>query len=326
MANYLLPQYYSSFKKKNNRSIILTTYKGIGTILLIKIIGCWLLCSNKDKNIFYCKQCKSCQLMNSKNHPDWYNVQLLSNRNVIGIDIIRWLCNQMLKTSKRNGNKVVYFSDISRLTEHSMNALLKILEEPPKNTYFLFINYFSLSLLPTLRSRCILYTISTPLEKTSIHWLKEKNSNIKENTFKTALRINQGSPIFAKTFLYTPLWKERHTFLYHLKRSIVDKNFLCMLDNFNLGNIEKKIFWLCTLLFDAIKMQHNDIKNLINLDKKNIIIFFKKKYSFFALDNSLRSWMYCNFKIANNIYGINTELLLIEQLLRWENILKLRMY
>ncbi|QCI23341.1 DNA polymerase III subunit delta' C-terminal domain-containing protein [Buchnera aphidicola] len=307
-------------KQTSNHAIILETQKGIGITLLIKNIVLWLICLNKKK-IFFCKKCRNCQLINMQTYPDWYNMKLFSNKSTIGIDTIRWLCNQLFHTTKQNGKKVAYFSDMSQLTQNGTNGLLKALEEPPKNTYFLFVNYIPFKLLPTLRSRCISYTILPPIEQISIDWLKKENFKIKETVFKTALRINKGSPILAKKFLLTSLWEERNTFFYNLHYSIQNNNFIHMLNNFNLGNIEKKIFWLCSLLFDAIKIKYGKKNNVINLDKINIIQLFKKQYSFALLDNSIRSWMYCHIKLTS-IIGINTELLLTEQLLRWEKILK----
>ncbi|XBC43138.1 MAG: DNA polymerase III subunit delta' C-terminal domain-containing protein [Buchnera aphidicola (Meitanaphis flavogallis)] len=316
---------YHLKNKKNNRAIILNTYKGIGTTSLIKKIGIWLLCINHMSNGCFCNQCRNCQLVSSKHHPDWYNMKLFSHNNIIGVDTVRWLCNEIFKTPKISKNKVIYFPDASQLTEHGTNALLKTLEEPPKNTYFLLINYFSYPLLPTLRSRCTLYKISIPSENVSINWLKNNHPEIKEHIFKTALRVNKGSPIYAKKFIFTQLWKTRNTFFHDLTYSIKNDNLFYILDNLNLGDIKEKIFWLCSLLFDSMKAKYNDMNHIINLDKIDIIRCFEEKYSFFSLDNSLRSWIHFNFKLIN-ISGINKELLLTEQLLRWESILKLYKY
>ncbi|XBC44176.1 MAG: DNA polymerase III subunit delta' C-terminal domain-containing protein [Buchnera aphidicola (Schlechtendalia peitan)] len=312
---------YQFDKCKRNYSIILEAYKGIGITLLAKNIGLWLLCSHRNKKILHCQKCQNCQLMYAQAHPDWYNVTHSSNTNIIGIDTIRQLCSQIVKTSKKNGNKVIYFSNASQLTEHSINALLKILEEPPENTYFIFINYYPFSLLSTLRSRCILYKIPMPLEHISINWLKKNNIKIKQNTFKTALRINNGAPICAKNFIFKSLWKKRSTFYRNLRYSIINQNFLYMLNDFSLGDVENKIFWICSLLFDSIKIKYNYKNHITNLDKIDIIKDLEKKYSFYSLDESLRSWMRCNEKLTN-ISGINVELLLSAQLLRWGNILK----
>lgn len=50
--------------------------------------------------------------------------------------------------------KTVLIFDAHAMTEGFANALLKILEEPPPNTYFLLITSQATKLLPTIRSRC----------------------------------------------------------------------------------------------------------------------------------------------------------------------------
>ncbi|ANF17098.1 hypothetical protein XW81_01630 [Buchnera aphidicola (Schlechtendalia chinensis)] len=309
------------FKKyKKNYSILLKAPKGIGIESLAKNIGLWLLCSNKNKRDIHCEKCQNCKLMYATTHPDWYNVKLISKKDMIGVDTIRWLCNQIFHTPKKNKNKIIYLPNMSKITEYGTNALLKILEEPPKNTYFIIISYYSDQLLSTLHSRCMLYKISVPSETIGIHWLKNKNPGIKKNIFKTVLRINNGAPISSNNFIIKSLWKTREKFFFELKHAIKKNDILYMLKNFSLGYVENKIFWLCTILFDAMKMKYNFKSNITNLDQKDIIDRLKKKCSFTLLDTSLRSWMQCNCKLTN-ISGINTELLLTDQLLRWEKIL-----
>ena len=52
--------------------------------------------------------------------------------------------------AQQNGNKLVYIQDAERLTEAAANALLKTLEEPRPNTYFLLQTEPSSSLLATI--------------------------------------------------------------------------------------------------------------------------------------------------------------------------------
>ncbi len=54
-----------------------------------------------------------------------------------------------------NGDKrVIIIDSADDLNKSSGNALLKLLEEPPKNTFFLLISHQPSLLLPTLKSRC----------------------------------------------------------------------------------------------------------------------------------------------------------------------------
>ena len=51
--------------------------------------------------------------------------------------------------------RFIFIDDIEILNISSLNALLKIIEEPPKNNYFVLVNNKSKPLLETLKSRCI---------------------------------------------------------------------------------------------------------------------------------------------------------------------------
>ncbi len=50
--------------------------------------------------------------------------------------------------------KMILIDQADTLTDAAANALLKILEEPPSQTYFILITPKPLKLLPTIRSRC----------------------------------------------------------------------------------------------------------------------------------------------------------------------------
>ena len=71
------------------------------------------------------------------------------------IEDIRALKDQLLKTSINNDKRFIILDDVEMLNINSLNALLKIIEEPPNNNYFVLINNRSKPLLETIYSRCI---------------------------------------------------------------------------------------------------------------------------------------------------------------------------
>ena len=59
--------------------------------------------------------------------------------------------------------KLVLIDNADQLNKNAANALLKILEEPKKNTYFFLISHqLSFLLAPTIRSRCIKFKLKKP--------------------------------------------------------------------------------------------------------------------------------------------------------------------
>ncbi|QCI19914.1 MAG: DNA polymerase III subunit delta' [Buchnera aphidicola (Brevicoryne brassicae)] len=300
--------------KKAHHALLIKTEKGIGVSNLIWYISKWLLCL-KPIGINCCNECHGCKLMVARNHPDWHYLK----NNTFNINDIRIINEKIFKHPQQGGNKIIFLSNIENLTPYAVNAFLKTLEEPPKNTWFFLISYNHVNLHLTLNSRCLLYKIFIPKEKDSIKWLKKKTFK-KNRSCLTALRINQGSPISAKKFINEEVWIERENFYKCLFNAFKNKNMLKILKILNKKNSTIKINWICSLLFDSIKFNFSKEKYLTNIDQIALIQFISYNYTNSILDISIRTWMQCRYRLLN-IPGINYELLLTEQLLRWEQIL-----
>ena len=73
----------------------------------------------------------------------------------IKIEDIRNLRSRINTTSFDNNRRFVILDDIDLYNHNCLNALLKIIEEPSKNNYFILINNQEKKLLETVSSRCI---------------------------------------------------------------------------------------------------------------------------------------------------------------------------
>ncbi|AWH90440.1 DNA polymerase III subunit delta' [Buchnera aphidicola (Melanaphis sacchari)] len=304
-------------EKKAHHAILIKTYKGIGVFRLIWAVSKWLLCL-KPKGIYPCEGCHGCTLMSSKNHPDWHEFTIEKN-NFVSVDDIRKINQKIFQSAQQGQSKIIFFSNTKKLTEQAMNALLKTLEEPPKKTWFFFIDYNYLKSHSTLRSRCIIYRLLPPKEKNSIKWLSNKNT--KKNTSNiTALRINQSCPLSSEKFINGDLWNERKILCKNLFESIKNKNLLKILPILCQKNMISKIDWICFILFDAIKTNFKDKKKIINLDQLELVNFLSTHYNNIILNKSIDIWIQCKNQ-ALKIPTIDKELLLLEKLLIWEKTL-----
>ena len=72
----------------------------------------------------------------------------------ISINDVRKLQSYCSLSIADGGKRVIIIDAADDLNKSSSNALLKLLEEPPKNTIFLLISHQPNHLLPTLKSRC----------------------------------------------------------------------------------------------------------------------------------------------------------------------------
>ncbi len=70
-------------------------------------------------------------------------------------DDIRDLKTKILKSSILNKDRFIIFDDIDLFNQNSLNALLKIIEEPSEKNFFFLINNKSKPLLETIKSRSL---------------------------------------------------------------------------------------------------------------------------------------------------------------------------
>ena len=78
----------------------------------------------------------------------------------ISIDQIRSITSTVHFKNNIYEKKVIVIANINDLTISAQNALLKILEEPPTNTYFILLQDENSLILPTIKSRCSHHTIN----------------------------------------------------------------------------------------------------------------------------------------------------------------------
>ena len=81
--------------------------------------------------------------------------------------------------------KVVLLLHADRLNANAANALLKTLEEPPKNTHIILATESWGKLLPTLRSRCQ-RIVMRPNLQAALEWLKASGHDVDAARFAEA--------------------------------------------------------------------------------------------------------------------------------------------
>ena len=151
--------------KNNNlpNKILLTGEKGIGKATLAYHFINYVLSTNEDhaydfKNNLINSENKSYKLVQNKSNPNFNLIDVLDDKKNIDINQIRELILNLNKSSFNNKNRFVLIDNINFLNINSINALLKILEEPNDNINFILINN-NKKVLPTLKSRCLNFNV-----------------------------------------------------------------------------------------------------------------------------------------------------------------------
>ena len=189
--------YKNLISKKLNNSVLVCGNKGIGKFFFInKIIEKYIKINtnqnhkNHHLTLFYNNSHPNIKILNKK-----IDDKTKKLKNFISIDQIRELNNFFIETSViDNMPKFVLIDSSDNLNISSSNALLKVLEEPKKNTYFFLISHQPSLLLPTIKSRCLKLNLSSHNLHDFKTILEIKEISLNEEILKFLFDITNGSP------------------------------------------------------------------------------------------------------------------------------------
>ena len=169
-------------KKKMPNKILFSGEKGIGKCTLAYHVINYILSLGEedpydDKNLQINTENKTFKLIQNKSNPNFILIDVSIDKKNIDIDQIRNLIVSLNKSSFNNKPRIVLIDNIELLNLNSVNALLKILEEPNDNINFILINN-NKKILPTLKSRCLDFKIQLNFKKSIDTINKILNNNI----------------------------------------------------------------------------------------------------------------------------------------------------
>ena len=168
--------------KKLPNKIILSGEKGIGKSTLAYHLINYILSQDEEnaydrKNLIISSINKSFKLLQNKSNPNFYLIDVDQGKTEIDINQIRELIIDLNKSSFNLKPRIVLIDNIEFLNKHSINSLLKILEEPNDNINFILINN-NKKILPTLKSRCLIFKVYQSYDETIEVVNKLINNNI----------------------------------------------------------------------------------------------------------------------------------------------------
>lgn len=146
---------------------------GIGKRMFAERLAMTLQCEKNDPRLMEpCGKCMSCRQALAHEHPDILYVSKPEDRAFIPIDLFigpkdarrqMGLCSELAKKPIYEKRKIAIIDDADYFNLEGANAMLKTLEEPPKNAILILIGTSAARQLPTIRSRCQILRFS-PLE------------------------------------------------------------------------------------------------------------------------------------------------------------------
>jgi len=212
-------------------ALLLNGDEGCGHLQLALSFSSLLLCHNPTPTDA-CKKCSSCKMFEKNQHPDLhfsYPIHLSKTEHSETSDDLRSFFLEALEKYKCLGKKTWYSKmgnenkqgvigvkeSQSILTKISLksffgsakilvmwmpelmniqaaNKLLKLIEEPPENTYFIFVSNDQSKILPTINSR--LQGINIPrLKNENISTFLEERFQIEPSSAKKIAKISKGN-------------------------------------------------------------------------------------------------------------------------------------
>ena len=284
-----LPKWHSKYIELISRGSMHHAYlffgrEGIGKEILINSISNLILCENNKP--VSCGKCQNCSLILSCNHPDLHILSKEETKKNISISQVLDLKKRVYESSFLGKNKIISISNLETMSRDASDAILKILEEPPNNTYFLMSSNLIHLIPTTIRSRSSEIEITHPSVKECRDWLSESYT---EN-LDLAIELSDNRPFFAKNLLDLNLLGLRSNFIKEISGIIKSgKDIINISDKWNkdLETLPLKIEWMSCILIDAIKHQAVKEKAEVISDSENITIFLGEKSDIYKLHELL---------------------------------------
>ncbi len=283
-------------KDKESASYLFYGDKRVNLLFYALEFSKLFLCEEIEND--YCGECPVCKSVDSFTYPD---IEIL-NRNNTGIKVeeVRDIIYRAAESPYKSKKKVYILNGLEKLRKESSNALLKTIEEPPKNLYFILLST-SLNIIPTIKSRVMKFYVK-PLDSETLEVEKSVYDFFDGNIKDIELWKNNSESINYEKIQLTEIF--RNIEIYYIFKELSD--LLLRVENEKIFSEKKEFmnkpdFKLLKDDLKEIQLLYPDSENLFDVEKlKNNETFGReieniKKYS----EN-----VYLNIKI-NYIASIN---------------------
>lgn len=174
-------------------ALLLKGGQGIGKFDLACNFAASLLCERPGEDGKACGCCASCHWLAQGSHPDFRLLRPEADAleaaepgdategssgkkpsKIIKVEQLRALEDYFTQTAHQGRHRVVLIYPAETMPAAAANALLKTLEEPGKGLIFLLVTHKPQQLLPTILSRCLAFSVTSPEVALAQRWLAEQ--------------------------------------------------------------------------------------------------------------------------------------------------------
>lgn len=177
--------------------------RGTGKTTTARLVAKTLVCENLQ-NGDACGTCDTCLQISKGSYPDVIELDAASNNSV---ENIRYINDKIALSPSRGKIKLYIIDEVHMLSKGAFNALLKTLEEPPKNTYFILATTEIEKVIDTIKSRCTIFEFKQASIKDLVAKLnyicKEEGVKISESDLEKIAKASRGGFRDSETLLET---------------------------------------------------------------------------------------------------------------------------
>lgn len=177
---------------KISHAYLFTGPRGTGKTSTARILAKSLNCVN-GPTLSPCGECESCKSVTNSVPIDVIEIDAASNRSV---EDAHNILEKVQYAPVQGKYKIYIIDEVHMLTPQAFNALLKTLEEPPKNVVFILATTESHKVLDTIKSRCQRFDFKRITTSDIVEHLKKiaelEKINISDEAILTIAKLSAG--------------------------------------------------------------------------------------------------------------------------------------
>jgi len=302
-------------QNKVSHAYILNGQRGSGKKMLARLFSMTLQCESGKSEP--CGECRSCIQANNGNQPDIITVKHEKPSSISVDDVRQQINGDIMIKPYSSPYKIYIVPEADLMTVQAQNAILKTIEEPPEYAVIFLLTENADSLLPTIRSRCVMLKLRNIKDKLVKKYLMEQ-MQIPDYQAELCAAFAQGNIgralMLAKSEHFNEIKEEAIQLLKYIDEMELHE-IVSAIKEINKYKLEVTdyldiitIWYRDVLLYKATK----DINGLVFSDQLKYIKEKAKKSSYEGIENILEALEKAKTRLKANVnFDLVMELLLL---------------